>query len=167
LKRGPPDRLVTVDANAQFNPARRLLFRQFTGIATGFVVVPTFAQVRPPEQSPVSEREHQAFMDRAFEMRRLAIERGDQPYGAVIVREGRIIGEGVSAVVTDRDPTAHAEMLAIRDATRHLGTNDLSACEMYGTSRACPMCEAAAYWARISRMYYGTPTTDAGSPRLS
>ena len=106
-------------------------------------------------------------MDRAFEMRRLAIERGDQPFGAVIVREGRIVGEGISAVMTDRDPTAHAEMQAIRDAARRLGTNDLSACEMYGTSRACPMCEAAAYWARISRMYYGASHTDAGSPKLA
>ena len=105
-------------------------------------------------------------MERAFEMRRRAIERGDQPYGAVIVKEGRIVGEGVSAVVTDNDPTAHAEMQAIRDAARRLGTRDLTSCAMYGTSRACPMCEAGAYWARIARMYYGTSIVDAGAPRL-
>jgi len=105
-------------------------------------------------------------MERAFEMRRRAIERGDQPYGAIIVKEGRIVGEGVSAVVTDNDPTAHAEMQAIRDAARRLGARDLTGCEMYGTSRACPMCEAGAYWARIARMYYGTSIADAGAPRL-
>jgi tRNA(Arg) A34 adenosine deaminase TadA len=105
-------------------------------------------------------------MERAFEMRRRAIERGDQPYGAVVVKGDRIVGEGVSAVVTDGDPTAHAEMRAIRDAARTLGTSDLSGCEMYGTSRACPMCEAGAYWARIARMYYGMSIADAGAPKL-
>ena len=105
-------------------------------------------------------------MERAFEMRRRAIERGDQPYGAIIAKEGRIVGEGVSAVVTDNDPTAHAEMQAIRDAARRLRTSDLTGCELYGTSRACAMCEAGAYWARIARMYYGASLTDAGAPRL-
>ena len=108
----------------------------------------------------------EGLMERAFEMRRRAIERGDQPYGAIVAKGGRIVGEGVSAVVTDRDPTAHAEMQAIRDAARRLGTSDLSGCRMYGTSRACPMCEAGAYWARIAGMYYGASIVDAGAPRL-
>ena len=107
-----------------------------------------------------------AFAARASDMRRLAIERGDQAFGAVVVKDGRIVGEGVSAVVTDRDPTAHAEMQAIRDAARRLGTSDLSGCELYGTSRACPMCASAAYWARVSRMFHGDGPTDDGSPRL-
>ena len=107
-----------------------------------------------------------AFMRRAFEMRRLAIERGDQPYGAVIVRAGRIVGEGMSAVITTPDPTAHAEMQAIRDAARRLRTRDLSGCEMYGTSRACPMCQAGAYWAGLSRLWYGEFIADGGAPRL-
>jgi tRNA(Arg) A34 adenosine deaminase TadA len=105
-------------------------------------------------------------MQRAFEMRRIATERGDQAYGAVIVRGGRIVGEGVSAVITTPDPTAHAEMQAIRDAARRLRTRDLSGCEMYGTSRACPMCEAGAYWAGISRLWYGESIADGGAPRL-
>ncbi|MGH8680842.1 MAG: nucleoside deaminase, partial [Burkholderiales bacterium] len=107
-----------------------------------------------------------AFMERALEMRRLATERGDQPYGAVIVRGGRIVGEGVSAVITTPDPTAHAEMQAIRDAARRLRTRDLSGCEMYGTSRACPMCEAGAYWAGVARLWYGESIADGGAPRL-
>lgn len=105
-------------------------------------------------------------MKHAFEMRRRAIARGDQGYGAVVAKAGRVIGEGVSAVVTDNDPTAHAEMQAIRDAARRLGTRDLTGCELYGTSRACPMCEAGAYWARIAAMYYGASIADAGAPRL-
>jgi tRNA(Arg) A34 adenosine deaminase TadA len=108
----------------------------------------------------------EAFMQRALEMRRLAVQRGDQPYGAVIVRDGKIVGEGVSAVITTPDPTAHAEMQAIRDAARRLKTRDLSGCEMYGTARACPMCEAGAYWAGIARLWYGESIADAGAPRL-
>lgn len=107
------------------------------------------------------------FMRRALEMRRISVERGDQAYGAVIVKDGRIVGEGISAVITANDPTAHAEMQGIRDAARRLGTRDLSGCEMYGTARACPMCEAGAYWARIARLYYGEGIADAGAPRLS
>jgi tRNA(Arg) A34 adenosine deaminase TadA len=106
------------------------------------------------------------FMRRAFELRRLALERGDQPYGAVVVSEGRIVGEGVSAVITTPDPTAHAEVQAIRDAARRLKTRDLAGAEMYGTSRACPMCEAAAYWAGISRLWYGEPVAGGEAPRL-
>jgi tRNA(Arg) A34 adenosine deaminase TadA len=109
----------------------------------------------------------EAFMRRALEMRRISVERGDQAYGAVIVKDGRIVGEGISAVITANDPTAHAEMQGIRDAARRLGARDLSGCEMYGTARACPMCEAGAYWARISRLYYGEGIVDAGAPRLS
>ena len=106
------------------------------------------------------------FVEQAFRMREMAIESGDQPYGAIVVKNGRIVGEGVSAVITATDPTAHAEMQAIRDAARRLGTTDLSGCELYGTSRACAMCEAAAGFARISRLYYGRGPTEAGAPRL-
>jgi tRNA(Arg) A34 adenosine deaminase TadA len=123
------------------------------------------AEQRPPISQPRNPGP-EAFMEHAFKMRRLAIERGDQPYGAVIVKDNRIVGEGVSEVVTLNDPTAHAEMQAIRDTARRLGTRDLSGCVLYGTARACTMCEAAAYWARLSRMYYGSSIDDAGMPQL-
>ena len=97
-------------------------------------------------------------------MRDVAIARGDQPYGAIIVRDNEVVGRGVSAVVTSNDPTAHAEMLAIRAACEHLKTRDLSDCVMYGSARACAMCEAAAYWARISTMYFGAQAHHAGAP---
>lgn len=105
------------------------------------------------------------FMRRAEEMRRLALERGDQAYGAVIAKDGRIVGEGVSAVVISRDPTAHAEMEAIRDACRRLGAGDLHGCAIYSTSRPCRMCETACYWARLERMVFGVDLSDGGPPR--
>jgi tRNA(Arg) A34 adenosine deaminase TadA len=143
--------------------------RGFVLGAAGLILVPA-ARGQARELPPIAQPEsasREAFMRRAFEMRRISVERGDQAYGAVIVKDGKIVGEGISAVVTAIDPTAHAEMQGIRDAARRLGTRDLSGCEMYGTARACPMCEAGAYWARIARMYYGEGVNEAGAPRLS
>ena len=150
----------------EIDARRRVALRCVTGLVVGVIAVPVSARDRTPEILQPHPAGREGFMERAFEMRRRAIERGDQPYGAIIVQRGRIVGEGVSAVMTDNDPTAHAEMQAIRDAARRLGTRDLTGCEMYGTSRACPMCEAGAYWARIARMYYGTSIADGGAPRL-
>ncbi len=106
-----------------------------------------------------------SFMDRAEAMRDLALRRGDQGFGAVIVKRGRIVGQAPSRVVTGNDPTAHAEIEAIRHAAATLGTRDLSGCVMFGTSRACPMCETAAYWAKLDRLFHGSGIADAGSPR--
>lgn len=145
---------------------RRASLRSIAGLLLSGVAGNTFAREAALDIAQPAVPGPAAFMERAFEMRRRAIERGDQPYGAVIVKAGRIVGEGVSAVATDRDPTAHAEMQAIRDAARRLGTADLSGCEMYGTSRACPMCEAGAYWARVARMYFGAAIADGGTPSL-
>lgn len=145
---------------------RRVALRCVCGLVVSALAVPASAGEQRPEIVQPRTPGRQGLMERAFEMRRLAIERGDEPYGAVLVKDGRIVGEGVSAVINDIDPTAHAEMQAIRDAARRLRTRDLSGCEMYGTSRACTMCEAGAHWARISRMYYGASITDAGGPQL-
>ena len=123
-------------------------------------VTPTPAEIaQPANPGP------QAWMQAAVEMRRISIATGDQAYGAIIVMAGRIVGLGVSKVVVNRDPTAHAEMEAIRDACRRLGTADLSGSTMYSTSRPCCMCETAAAYARVSRMVYGAGLTDAGAPR--
>ena len=107
-----------------------------------------------------------AFIERAFEMRRLAVENGDQAYGAVIVRDNVIVGQSWSRVVLDQDPTGHAEISAIRDAARRLKSRSLKGAILYSSSRACPMCEAAAYWADIDGMVYGRNADDAGAPRL-
>ncbi len=106
-----------------------------------------------------------AFAARALALRDEAIRRGDQPYGAVVVKDGVIVGEGVSAVVTLRDPDAHAERVALADAHRRLRTADLAGCVLYGSSRACGICEAAAARAGIARMFHGPDAADAGAPR--
>jgi len=107
-----------------------------------------------------------SFVERAFEMRTQAIEIGDQAYGAIVVRDGIIVGQAASHVVVNQDPTAHAEMEAIRDAAHRLGSRDLSSCTLYSSSPACPMCEAAAYWADIERMVSGKSISDNGRPSL-
>ena len=104
-------------------------------------------------------------MRRAEALRDEALSAGDQPFGAVVLRGDLIVGAAPSRVVTATDPTAHAEMEAIRDAARQLRTRDLSGCVLASTSRPCRMCEAAAGWAGISRMVYGEALTDAGAPR--
>lgn len=104
-------------------------------------------------------------MRRAEALRDEAVRAGDQPYGAVLIRGERVVGAAPSRVVTNNDPTAHAEMEAIRDAARSLRSRDLSGCVLVSTSRPCRMCEAAAAWAGISRMVYGEALTDAGPPR--
>lgn len=108
----------------------------------------------------------EAFTERAFEMKRRAEQAGDQAFGAIVVRDGQIVGQAPSRVVTRGDPTAHAEMEAIRDAARRLGTRDLGGCVLYSSSRPCPMCEAAAFWAGISGLLHGAAGTEGGTPRL-
>jgi len=106
------------------------------------------------------------FSRRAMQLRDEAVRAADQPYGAVVVKDGRIVGEAPSRVVGARDPTAHAEMEAIRHAARTLGTRDLSGCDLYGSSPACRMCEAAAYWAGIARLFHGEDASGGQPPRL-
>ena len=104
-------------------------------------------------------------MRRAEALRDEALRAGDQPFGAVVLSGELIVGAAPSRVVVANDPTAHAEMEAIRDAARRLRTRELSGCVLVSTSRPCRMCEAAAGWAGISRMVYGEAMTDAGAPR--
>jgi guanine deaminase len=83
------------------------------------------------------------------------------PFGAVVVRNGKIIGQGVNTVISDNDPTAHAEVNAIRDACKHLNNFQLHNCEIYSSCEPCPMCLGAIYWARPSKIYYGAGKQDA------
>jgi len=85
------------------------------------------------------------------------------PFGAVIVRDGEIVGRGCNRVTVDNDPTAHAEIVAIRDACRRLGTFSLAGCEIYSSCEPCPMCLAAIYWARLDRLYYAATRDDAAA----
>jgi tRNA(adenine34) deaminase len=98
-------------------------------------------------------------------MKQLAESWGDQSYGAVLVLDGTLVGEGPSRVVKDRDPDAHAERVAIRDAQQRLGRSDLAGSILYSTSRPCGLCEEAAARAGVSRMIHGAELVDAGQPR--
>ena len=83
------------------------------------------------------------------------------PFGAVVVRDGHIVGEGANSVTATFDPTAHAEVNAIRAACRTLGTFVLDGCELYTSCEPCPMCLAASYWARLNVIYYGCSAAEA------
>jgi len=83
------------------------------------------------------------------------------PFGAVIVKNGEIIARGVNRVTANNDPTAHAEVSAIRAAAAKLGTFDLSGCEIFTSCEPCPMCLGAIYWAHLDKIYYGNTKTDA------
>ena len=83
------------------------------------------------------------------------------PFAAVIVRDGKIVGEGANSVTTINDPTAHGEVNAIRAAARALGTFSLAGCDLYTSCEPCPMCLAASYWARLDAVYYGASAADA------
>lgn len=83
------------------------------------------------------------------------------PFGAVVAREGRIIGRGWNRVTSSQDPTAHAEVTAIREACRVLGDFKLIGCELYSSCEPCPMCLGAIYWARVDRIYFAAGRRDA------
>ncbi|MDX9706675.1 MAG: nucleoside deaminase [Azospira sp.] len=88
-------------------------------------------------------------------------ELGGGPFGAVVVRDGLVVGTGWNQVVANRDPSAHAEVMAIRAACRKLDTFHLVGCTLYASSEPCPMCLSAAYWARIARIVFANPRAAA------
>lgn len=85
------------------------------------------------------------------------------PFGAVVVKDGEIIGEGHNQVVATKDPTAHGEIVAIRQACARLGVFSLEGCEIHTTGEPCPMCLGAIHWARVGRIYYGFSIADAAT----
>ncbi|HJR76809.1 MAG TPA: nucleoside deaminase [Nitrospiraceae bacterium] len=104
------------------------------------------------------------FMRRAIELSRQGMEAGDGgPFGAVVVKGEKIIGEGWNRVIVTKDPTAHGEVVAIRAATRSLSDFNLKGCDLYTSAHPCPMCLGAIYWARIDRIYYANGGKDAAA----
>jgi guanine deaminase len=104
----------------------------------------------------------QFFMHRAVELAVYAVENGlGGPFGAVVVKDGVIIGEGYNQVTSTNDPTAHAEIMAIRNACQQLGSFQLTGCEMYSSCEPCPMCLGAIYWARPLALYFCSDRYDA------
>ena len=100
-------------------------------------------------------------MNRAIELSIGSVNGGGGPFGAVIAREGEIIAEASNSVTIDNDPTAHAEVNAIRRAARKLGSFDLSGCEIYTSCEPCPMCLGAIYWSHIDKIFYANTRKDA------
>jgi tRNA(adenine34) deaminase len=133
-------------------------------LVNGGCAVLVIALARQSRIAPGAENDARWYRAAAA-MRQLAESWGDQPYGAVLVLDGAIVGEGPSRVVTDRDPDAHAERVAIRDAQRRLGRTQLAGSVLYSTSRPCSLCEAAAARAGVGRMIHGEALVDAGPPR--
>ena len=105
---------------------------------------------------------HKRFMVEAIRLSKGGMRRGQGgPFGAVVVKGNRIIGRGWNQVTSANDPTAHAEMIAIREACARLKTFHLEDCDLYASCELCPMCLSAAYWARIRKLYFGNTRKDA------
>ena len=104
------------------------------------------------------------FMQRAIELSKLGMQDGKGgPFGCVVVKDGKIVGEGHNQVTSTNDPTAHAEVVAIRNACINLNTFQLEDCEIYTSCEPCPMCLGAIYWARPTKIYYANTREDAAN----
>ena len=146
-------------------PARR---RLLAWLGAGFGALPAALGAEPAGDAAIEQpatADDRAFIERAFAMRDRARALGDQPYGALVVRDGVIIGQSWSRVVLDDDPTGHAEMAALRDAGRRHGRQALAGATLYSSSHPCAMCEAAASWVGIRAMIHGREARAAGPPR--
>ena len=111
------------------------------------------------------EEQQREFMHKAIELSVIGSQDGigQGPFGAVIVKDGKIVGQGHNMVIIDNDPTAHAEVVAIRDACKNLRTYELQDCEIYTSCEPCPMCLSAIYWAKLGKIYYGNTRNDAAA----
>lgn len=110
----------------------------------------------------MGSEQHQTFMREAIRLMRQAgvIDRSGTPFGALVVKGGDVVAACVNTVMQDNDPSAHAEVNAIREACRRLGSWDLSGCVLYTSCQCCPMCYSAACWARIEKVYYAASWED-------
>lgn len=129
--------------------------------ASVIATAPAWAQAQPAAESD------RFFVAKAFRMKDEAVAHGDQPYGAVIVVAGAIAGYGPSRVVSDRNPDAHAERVALWEAQKRLGRQLLEGAVVYATSRPCAACQRALASAGVARMRVGPTAEDAGPPRAS
>ena len=101
------------------------------------------------------------FMNRAIELSIESVNKDGGPFGSVIVKDNKIIAEGSNKVTSTKDPTAHGEIVAIREACKKINNFSLKGCELYSTCEPCPMCLSAIYWARIDKIYYANTRKDA------
>jgi len=108
-----------------------------------------------------SKTSHQYFLQQAIALATDSAQTDGGPFGALVVRQGEIIGKGHNQVTRNCDPSAHAEIIAIRDACKNLGTHHLDDCVIYASCEPCPMCMSATYWARIPTLVYAASSADA------
>jgi tRNA(Arg) A34 adenosine deaminase TadA len=101
------------------------------------------------------------FMQCAIELSIKSVNSGTGPFGAVIVKDNQIISKGFNTVTVNKDPTSHAEIVAIRAACKKLSSFSLEGCDLYTTCEPCPMCLSAIYWARVNKIYYANTRSDA------
>jgi guanine deaminase len=112
----------------------------------------------------MDENLHERFIKKAIELARLGAEEGHGgPFGALVVKDGTIIGEGYNCVTSSNDPTAHAEIEAIRQACKKLGSYQLTDCVIYASCEPCPMCLGAIYWARPEKVFFASTRQDAAN----
>ena len=124
------------------------------------VIIPLIVRERTSSIKPMNE----AFMREAIALSIEKMEASEGgPFGAVILKDGKIVGRGWNRVTSANDPTAHAEVSAIRDACQTLDTFDLTGCEIYSSCEPCPMCLSAIYWARLDRLYFAATRKDAAA----
>jgi len=111
----------------------------------------------------LTEKENE-FLEKAIELSKKSMESGQGgPFGCIVVKDDRIVGEGWNMVTASNDPTAHAEVVAIRNACKNLGTYQLTGCDIYSSCEPCPMCLGAIYWARPGRVIYANTKEDAAA----
>lgn len=106
---------------------------------------------------------HEDYMKIAAELAEENVRKGGGPFSALVVKDGEVVATGCNRVTNKHDPTAHAEVEAIRKATKKLGTYDLSGCTIYASCEPCPMCLGAIYWARLDNLYFGNTRQDAAA----
>lgn len=144
-QRHTPQAVMKKDHQRMIPPSRDPLDVQRTGTHFQIIIVPV----------------NTAFLERAIELAVENARAGGGPFGAVIVRDGKILAEGVNMVISTNDPTAHAEVTAIRNASRVLGAFHMPGCEIYSSCEPCPMCLGAIYWAHLDRVYFGATQREA------
>jgi len=124
------------------------------------ILLSVFCFFNVSAQTEYSIEQNEEFMRMANELAKTAVNEGNYPFGAIVVKDGKVVGKGYNCTHSTNDPTAHGEITAIRDAAKNLGTNWLEGCELYTNGEPCPMCFAACFFANIKHIYYGATKED-------
>lgn len=159
LSAQPPTQAGDDAADAQWFHMTRILSGEITLAFDHADMLQQAWIIADPERQ---QAQQQGFMRRAIALGRQAMQRGEGgPFGAVVVKNGQVIGEGWNQVLLNRDPTAHGEIMAIRAACQQINHYSLANCELYTSGQPCPMCNGASHWARLARVYYGFSMEEA------